>query len=348
MRVDTRVDTSVKCVACGRAVARITAGLLITSALLAACGGPDDTASSSATGDDGALGVTALPGAGRPAQVPSEFMVTPHGYFHPSCVVELDDDDRVGDSGEVIRGSGEKRTLGPCRHSRYDKHGRIVVQREATAKTPPPTVNGWVASISSTSVGPVKSISATWNVPRAPKVAGAQTLYFFPGLEPSATGDAILQPVLAWNGFNDGRWTVASWNCCKDANALHSKPKAVSPGETITGSVVGSSCNAQGVCAAWKIRTASSRGASTILDTTAHGEVLDWEFAGAFEAYGVDSCSQYPSDGRVAFTSVTVRQTSGAATRPAWVAMDYGTSPACLTSVASDPGGNARLAWVTQ
>jgi hypothetical protein len=344
MRVETSVKSSVTG---GRAVASKAAGLLIASALLAACGGPaDDTAASSPTVDDGALGVAE---AGRPAQVPSGFVATPHGYFHPSCVVELGDDERVGDSGEVVRQGAERRALAPCRHSRYDKVGRLVVKKDAAANTPPPTVNGWVASISSTSVGPVKSISATWNVPRAPKVAGAQTLYFFPGLEPSATGDAILQPVLAWNGFNDGRWTIASWNCCKDANALHSAPKAVSPGETITGSVVGSSCNAQGVCASWKIRTASSRGVSTTLNTTAHGEVLDWEFAGAFEAYGVDSCNQYPSDGRVAFTSVAVRQTSGAVTTPAWVAMNYGTSPGCLTSVTSDPGGrNASLAWVTQ
>ena len=347
-----RADVSAKFhVASGRAVASRTAGSLIASALLWACGGPaDDTAASSATaGDDGTPGEESLPQAGRPAQVPSQFVATPHGYFHPSCVVELGDDERVGNSGEVVRSSGEQRAITRCRHSRYDKRGRLVVKKDAAATTPPPAVNGWVASISSTSVGPVKTISATWDVPRAPKVAGNQTLYFFPGLEPSATGDAILQPVLAWNGFNDGRWTIASWNCCKDANALHSKPKVVSAGDTITGTVVGSSCNAQGVCASWRVRATSSRGVSTTLNTTSHGQVLDWEFAGAFEAYSVDSCDQYPSDGRVAFTSIAVRLTSGAVTTPAWVAMNYGTSPGCLTSVASDPGGrNASLAWVTQ
>ena len=77
--------------------------------------------------------------------------------------------------------------------------------------------------------------------------------------------------------------------------------------------------------------------------------MLDWEFGGAFEVYGADSCNQYPSDSGVAFTSVAVRRTSGALATPAWVAMNYGTSPGCLTSVSADPGGRkVSLAWVTR
>jgi hypothetical protein len=195
----------------------------------------------------------------------------------------------------------------------------------------------------------VRTISATWKVPRGPALAGGQTLYFFPGLEPAATGDTILQPVLAWNGFYDRRWTIASWNCCKDGNVIHSAPRNVSTGDTITGSVSGSGCDAAGVCSSWTVRTSSSRGASTTLNTTAYGEVLDWEFGGAFEAFGVDSCGQYPSDGRIAFTSIAVRKTSGAYTVPAWYPADYGGSPDCVTSVTAAPGGTrVDLAWTTR
>jgi hypothetical protein len=325
---------------------------VLGTVLLGACGGPvqiDEP--SGAPPADAADAATLRRGPdgepGRPAGVPAEFVATPHGYFHRSCVVALDEDESA-EGDVVVRRDGGRRAVARCAHDRFDRHGRRV-GTGATPTAPPPTVNGWVASVSSTSAGPVRSISATWKVPRAPSLAGGQTLYFFPGLEPAATGDTILQPVLAWNGFYDRRWTIASWNCCKDGNVLHSAPRNVSVGDAITGTVTGTGCTAVGVCSSWSIRTSSSRGASTTLNTTAYGEVLDWAFGGAVEAYGVDSCRQYPADGRLAFTSISVRTTSGKYTVPAWYAADYGGVPDCLTSVSAAPGGaRVDLAWSTR
>jgi hypothetical protein len=328
-----------------------TLGLLLGSVFLASCGGAvDEPADGTALGPAG--GASALRSSasksGRPVEVPADFVATPHGYFHPSCVVELGDDERVADDGAIVRSGGEQRALARCQHPRYDRHGRISRQA-GSATAPPPTVNGWLASFTSTSAGPVRSISASWRVPRTPTLAGAQTLYFFPGLEPAATGDTILQPVLAWNGFYDRRWTIASWNCCKDGNVLYSTPRNVSAGDTITGTVTGSKCNAAGVCSSWTVRTASSHGASTTLNTTAYGEVLDWEFAGAFEAYGVDTCNQYPPDGQLSFTSISVQKANGTLTTPAWYPASYGVSPDCMTSATADPGGKkVALTWRTQ
>jgi hypothetical protein len=322
--------------------------LSFTTALLlaaAACGG--EPADPNADADPV---VETDAGEARPPSVPREFLATPHGWFHPSCVVEVGDDESVEADGVVRRANGEARQVGGCVHARYDRDGREIDRRAAAVGTAPaPVVNGWVASTSSTSVGPIQSITATWRVPAPPSRSRGQTLYFFPALEPAATGAFILQPVLAWNGFNDGRWTIASWNCCTDGTVLRSAPRPVRAGETITGSVEGTDCDAQGVCASWSVRAAGSRGASTALATTSHGAALDWGFGGAFEAYGVSACSQYPRDGGITFGSIVVRRAGmGTAATPAWVPWSYAVSPNCLTGVgAAADGSSVTMAWRT-
>ena len=87
------------------------------------------------------------------------------------------------------------------------------------------------------------------------------------------------------------------------------------------------------------MRTATSRGDSTTsLNTTSYGEVLDWEFAGAFEAYGVDTCNQYPASGQITFRSISVQRANGSGTQPAWMPWTAdGWQPGCLTHVGTDP-----------
>ena len=53
-------------------------------------------------------------------------------------------------------------------------------------------MNGWVASLNSTSQGAITSLGADWIVPPTPSSAQNQTLFFFPGVEPAATGDVDL------------------------------------------------------------------------------------------------------------------------------------------------------------
>lgn len=326
----------------------VAAVLLVGPGLLAGCGGEGGDPAEAAGGADPLEAGSS--GPVRPPTVPGDFVTTPHGYFHRSCVVEVAEGEAVRAGGTLLRADGETRAISGCKHDRYDGQGRLIARGAAAAETvPAAVVNGWVASVSSTSVGPIQSTSASWRVPAAPSRAIGQTLYFFPGLEPAATGAIILQPVLAWNGFNDGRWTIASWNCCTAGTVLHSSPKPVNTGETIRGSVTGASCDAQGVCGSWSIRATSSRGASTTLATSSHGAVLDWGFGGAFEAYGVDACNQYPRDGGVTFSSIVVRRPDGTAATPAWVPWSYDVSPSCLTTVAAAPGGaSVTMTWRTR
>jgi hypothetical protein len=288
-------------------------------------------------------------GFARPPGVPGDFVATPGGWFHPSCVVEVAEEETVRGDGALLRADREPRRVAGCEHARFDRDGRLVARRSVVAgEAPAEVVNGWIAATSSTSVGPVQELSATWRVPAAPTRARGQTLYFFAGLEPAATGAFILQPVLAWNGFGDGRWTIASWNCCKDGVILLSPPRPVSPGDRISGSITGDGCDAGGVCASWTVRAASSRGLSTTLATGSHGEPLDWQFAGAFEAFGVDGCDQYPRDGRITFSSIVVRRVGGDVVKPAWVTSSYLPSSCVTRAGPTIDGASVMMEWTAR
>lgn len=307
-------------------------------------GSPDAAQGSAVQEPQQAEELQGLAAAGaRRRGIPPEYRVTPHGYVHPSCIVKIGSDETLRRTGVIEGRSGGRRSLQRCQFSRFDKHGQAVVEQTA----PPPQANGWIASASAASVGPLDWISASWTVPSAPASAGTQTVYVFPGLEPAATGDTILQPVLAWNGFNDGRWTLASWNCCRNGNVLHSEPIPVNPSETVSGYVSGSNCGADGVCSHWVVQAMTASGLPTTLNTESYGQVLDWAFGAALEAYGVDSCAQYPADGALKFDGIAVHQVNGAYVTPAWSPSAYSVSPSCLTGVdaTSIPGAVSMTWW---
>jgi hypothetical protein len=293
-----------------------------------------------------ARGQAAAPGAGiaadhRPPGVPAHYLMTPHGYFDPSCIVEIQDDEKVDANDDIVRRDGTKRPLSMCLLPHFHKDGQRVGPLFET-----PTVNSWVADVESTSVGASSFISANWTVPHNPTSVGSQVVYFFPGFVPLATDDTILQPVLGWNHLGTGGgWKIASWNCCRNGNNLHSPLVSVSAGASLFGYVWGTGCNSQtGVCSSWQVLTSVANGAQTTLNTNSYGEVLDWDFAAALEAYNVNLCQQYPPDSRVTFQNVTVRNVSGATVQPSWSTTLFAASPECGRN-ASFTSTSATINW---
>lgn len=281
--------------------------------------------------------------ANRPSNVPRDFVLTPFGYFHPSCVIELGEDEEI--RGSLIeRSNGMSRSLIRCQHPRYDATGRSVFLQES----PPPAISwAWVEWLEDVTVGPVEWLSATWFVPSAPPDARSQTVYLFPGLMSRSSPDFILQPVLGWNASNDQRWTIASWNCCRAGNAFHSALVPVSAGTSIAGYVWGSNCNlSSGVCSAWQVQTSIANGASTTLNTISYDQPLDWAHAGALEVYSIDSCRQYPANGVIQFQNLSVHRVGGGAIMPSWQPRFTAVTPLCNYSVESDPALlTATLRW---
>src|SRR5437016_5940238 len=63
-----------------------------------------------------------LSAASRPPGIPADYLLTRHGWFHPSCVMDVGSDEAVG-ADLVIRGSDgtAHAAFAPCAHVRYDR-----------------------------------------------------------------------------------------------------------------------------------------------------------------------------------------------------------------------------------
>lgn len=275
----------------------------------------------------------------RPEAVPLEYVETPSGYFHPSCVIAVREDEFV--RGDVIeRADGAKRHIPRCDHPHYDRRGNAIFSGRI-----PPEVDGWVAEAEDVTA-PVEWLSATWTVPAAPTSNVGQTVYLFPGLEHTPGAEFIVQPVLAWNGLHaPAGWAIYNWNCCRNGVQLYSPAVAVSTGEAISGYAWGTNCDAAtGVCGAWQVRTSSTNSSST-LNTDAYGQNLNWIFGGVLEAYNVTQCNQYPASGNVAYQNVTANSVGGVNIPPTWTPVVFsGLTPSCNYAVQAN-GANVTIQW---
>lgn len=275
-----------------------------------------------------------LPEAARPAGIPPEYVVTPNGLFHPSCVVKVEEDQRLSAAGAVLRADGRvAQPASACAYPRFVMHGQAVERVEPGEV---PQFSGWIASSNSNSnvTPPAGRMSALFTVPSGPTSNVGQVLYYFPGLEDGGAVQTILQPVLAWNGFNDFRWTMTNWNCCKNGKTWHGSTIPVSTGDKIKGSMKGSNC-AGGVCTNWQITSLDkTTGQKTKFLTESYGQAFDWYFGGAKEAYFVTQCSHYPANGSIKFTNIHVYDLAGVETTPStWNHFIAGGAPACNYAV---------------
>lgn len=280
----------------------------------------------------------------RPSLVPRNYVPTPNGWFHPDCVIEVSEDDTVNDDGTISNQSLGARRVQTCNTPRFDREGKVVVEG---ALAPPPTVDGWVASASTTSLGPIRYVHAQWTVPPAPKTRTGQVVYYFPGLESSTNVKSILQPVLGWNQGGIAGWTLASWNCCVSGTTQHTAFIKVT-GSVVSGDIGGNNCNSAGVCNNWQIVSydhGSQR--SVTLNTTAFGVALNWIFGAAFEAYGVTSCNQYPGTSSLFSGFYINKAPSGAhVATPAWSPwVGSGLSPACGYSVSQSAAHDVTIRY---
>ena len=268
----------------------------------------------------------------RPAGVPSDYVATPAGYFHPSCVVHMEDGEHVTASGDVRQLDQSVRKVQACTHPSFDMRGTTrepdAAGVDARAAS---SFNGWLAYSETNPSGGVASseMVADWIVPSAPRSATGQILYYFPGLE-SASVVTILQPVLAWNGYNNNAWTMANWNCCKSGTVYTGNPINVRAGDQIHGAMNGTSCKKSTPCTAWSITSTDvTTGQSTTFQTQSYNQVFTWYFGGVMEVYGVSSCAQFPTNGSITFTNVKVWDYSGKTLTPTYGGQVSGGAPSC-------------------
>jgi hypothetical protein len=230
----------------------------------------------------------------RPANVPREFQHTPNGWFHPDCVLEIDEDETVDHAEHRIVGKGKTRPIVECQHPSYDKHGKerehgqvagtgtLIGRNKESAL---PTVDGWVSDIFAPIYG-IMYLASTWSVPPKPANSNHQTLYLFNSVQST---ESILQPVLGWNQLSDGSWSIAAWHCCQGGNTSHSRQVHVNPDDELLGIIDSDASHTT-----WWIGFYVNGVASTNMTVRTAESDFYQTSAGVLEVYGVSNCNQLP------------------------------------------------------
>jgi hypothetical protein len=233
-------------------------------------------------------------GPNRPGNVPAGYVITPFGYFHPSCVQSIAEGEALLANGQVQHSDGSVSGKINCNYQRYSADGTPGV---ATQNQPNPELSGWVENANFTAP-PNDSFSALFarsRVPSQPRAQDGQVLFLFPGLEDINNVQSILQPVITWSA---GLWTVSNWNCCLSGITTQSTPMEVRPGDEIVSSITGDCLPEKRPCASWNIFSLDTRNgnSTTLAKTPSDGQVFNWAFGGVLEPYYVVSCDDYPRD----------------------------------------------------
>ncbi len=270
------------------------------------------------------------PASNRPPGVPADYVITPFGWFHPSCVRGVASGDTVFADGRVQHADGTVDPPAPvCGYLAYTARGELITSTS-------PSVSGWIETANTPKPAPsptprvtsFSKLTATWTVPPPPTTTSrGQTLYFFPGMQDSRDPDnppLIIQPVLAWNqGPIDwstdpglpGAWSIGSWACCMAQITWHGPFKSVKPGDMINGAIASNCQSGTFTCPNWTITTTDQlSGATSPLNVSTWDQyyvrTFDWAFEGALEVEisvpptPVSQCTDYPPNGALTFASV--------------------------------------------
>jgi hypothetical protein len=266
----------------------------------------------------------------RPAGVPEGYVITPFGYFHPSCVLRLAEGENLLAGLVVQHADGTSENVTPCYYPHFTASGEMI----AAGIMPPPISHSWIEAGNLTTTTSYGELSATWTVPPAPTVNNSQTVYLFPGLEDIDDIVSIIQPVLGWNADFSAGWGIASWNCCPGGITVESTPVRVKAGNKILGSMK-DTCSAGTLsCSTWNVTTEDvSAGKSTKLTSTpSEGQTFNWAFAGALEVYNIAKCTDFPKGGSITFSSVSLYDDHfDLISNPGWSIMSWaaGLKPQC-------------------
>ncbi len=272
-------------------------------------------------------------GMNRPADVPEEFVITPFGYFHPSCVLLLEEGNTLLADGGVQHADGTVEAAHVCNYPHYTPSGAIVAVDAKASEVNPLTISGWLESVSATTSKSFYKISATWPVPPSPKSNDGQCDYFFPGFEDINDVISIVQPVMQWGGgcyISGGAfWLIASWNCCINGDTWYSTPVDVNVGDTILGTISPTCKPGKDYCATWNVvsedKTTGKK--TTLAKTPADGQIWNWAFGAVSEDYGVVQCSDFPNNSGLTFTVKLYNQNGKVIANPNWTGTQWSSGP---------------------
>jgi hypothetical protein len=269
----------------------------------------------------------------RPPNVPEEYVITPFGYFHPSCVLSLAEGNTLLANGGVQHADGTVEAAQVCNYPHYTRDGAMVAADASESGKIPPEISGWLESVSATTSTSYYKISATWTVPPSPTSNDGQCDYFFPGFEDSNDVQSIVQPVLQWGGgcyiSGGAYWQLASWNCCMSGTTWHSTPLDVNVGDNILGTIAPTCKPGKNYCTTWNVvsedKTTGKK--TTLAKTPADGQIWNWAFGAVSEDYGIVQCSDFPDNSGLTFTVKLYDQNGKLITNPNWQGTQWNSGP---------------------
>jgi hypothetical protein len=272
----------------------------------------------------------------RPAAVPENFVVTPFGYYHPSCVNHLTQGDVLRQDEKAIqRANGSTENIELCAYPHYRADGEKVVGDERAVKEPNIS-HAWIEYATITTTGAYGQIYGEWDVPSSPTSNDGQIVYLFNGMEDTNDVVTIIQPVLGWNSDYAGAWSIAAWNCCVNGNVNEATPAHANPGDHLEGYVFMNCVKGTRVCSSWDIVIVDEESGafSELIDTSNYSQQFNWAFGGVLEVYNIAQCTDYPQPdyaGGIGFNNQSVLNAQFAAITPAWTVtnLSSGLTPQC-------------------
>lgn len=280
-------------------------------------------------------------GSKRPAAVPADFVITPFGYFHPSCVNLLAKGDVLLQGQSVIQlANGTYQNIQQCAYPHFEADGTKVVGNVVPVgdgtSAPPYIGHSWIEYSSIHTGANYGQIYAEWDVPAAPTSNDGQVVFLFNGLEAYSGDVTIIQPVLGWNSDYGSAWSIASWNCCENGSVQEATPAHVNPGDHLRGYVFNNCSAGTTKCGSWDIviEDLQNGNYSELLDSSNFGQKFDWAFGAVLEVYYITQCSDYPPAdylGGIGFYNQSVLNYDFDVITPAWTVTNLagGLTPSC-------------------
>jgi hypothetical protein len=271
-----------------------------------------------------------LPPAGpnRPDDVPADYVITPFGYFHPSCVLQLGKGEYLDHQNVLHRADGSETQVAPCPYPHHRLSGELPAagsldtdKMSATTETGithPPAINGWVENSNATIDTAFGKVLSTWTVPSLPLAHDGQVVYLFSGLETLSSQTDILQPVLASD--NGTSWSFTSWNCCPSNITVYSSGISVNPGDTLVGTIAMTCAAGTAMCPTWNVisEDQTTNQSTELSGTPSEGETFNWSFGAVLEGYGILQCADYPSNASLTMNTLLYDSTLTLVASPDW------------------------------
>lgn len=249
-------------------------------------------------------------------------VLTPYGYRHPDCVLEVPNGATVRPSPqnpqmlEILQADG----LGTYYHNvpAHCANDIAQIKEKSLRRTPPATnvgsTNGWLdygGWYPPQGQNNLNSFTSTYVVPGNPPTQSPQVLFYFIGMQDNDAPNAvnIIQPVLTWgNGYT--QWYLASWACCPSNITVHSPYLfGLSAGSTAYGTINRVSDST------WSIDSVFN-GKHTTLNAQVGDYIYNWADV-TLEVYSVSDCSQF-APGRASFNDLVLKDKQGQTLNPNW------------------------------